>query len=274
MTVEPTPAGPAPAASAPVSTPAPAPAANEQTPAPSAAAPAEQAKTEPGTPAADPTAGQGEKDEQKPKSRFQERIDQLTAQKRDAEARAAAAEARLRRLETPPEAPNRELSFEEQEALRLRQVVRQERADDVAQEREESTRQIAVARAQMFQAKVEAVADRMPDLMERFSAVPVSDFAADFIAESEKAPEIAYYLGSNPHEANRLARLPVTRQAIELARLESKLQAAPQVRRTSAAPNPPPMVGGGTAVGPKPLSEMSMSEYRQYREAQDKARGR
>lgn len=269
MTVEPAPTGEIPAASTPALPAPPAPTI-ETTPAPSAAAPAEQVKTEPGEPAAEPEAGQGEKDEQKPKSRFQERIDRLTAEKRDAEARARAAEERLTKLQQPLEVPNRELTFDEQEALRVRQVFRQERADDFASEAQESAARAGQARQQMFEAKIEAVADRMPDLKEKFYSVPCSQFAADFIAESERAAEIAYFLGSNPQEANRIARLPDTRQAVELARLEGKLQAAPQVRKTSAAPNPPPMVGGGASPGPKDPADMSAGEYIEWRRKSSK----
>jgi hypothetical protein len=237
----------------------------EGNPAPSAAAPAEQVKTEPGEPAAEQEAGQGEKDEQKPKSRFQERIDRLTAEKREAEARARAAEERLTKLQQPLEVPkDRDLTFDEQENLRVKQAYREARADDVASEAQESAARAAQARQQMFEAKVEAVADRMPDLKDKFYSVPCSQFAADFIAESEKAAEIAYFLGSNPHEASRISKLPDTRQAVELARLEARLNAAPQVRKTSAAPNPPPTVGGGASPGPKDPSTMSMAEYNEW----------
>jgi hypothetical protein len=264
MTETATPAGEIPAASTPV-LPTPPASTIEGNPAPSAAAPAEQVKTEPGEPAAEPEAGQGEKDEQKPKSRFQERIDRLTAEKRDAEARARAAEERLTKLQQPLEVPkDRDLTFDEQESLRIRQAFRQERAAETEQEAIRGREEVFLKRKETFEAKAAAVADRMPDLLERFSAVPVSHFAADFIAESEKTAELAYYLGSNPHEAQRIASLPVTRQAIELARLESKIQAAPQVRKTSAAPNPPPTVGGGASPGPKSYSDMSMAEYNEW----------
>lgn len=272
MTTEATPAGATPAASTPALPAPPAPTI-ESTPAPSAAAPAEQVKTEPGESAADQTADQGEKDEQKPKSRFQERIDRLTAEKREAEARARAAEDRLKRLQQPLEVPkDRELSFDDQEKLRLREVLREQSAEQAAEEVAVENAKAEKKRHETFMEKVKAVADRMPDLAEKFSAVPVSHFAADFISESEKAAELAYFLGSNPHEAIRIANLPDTRQAVELARLEAKLQAAPQVRKTSAAPNPPPTVGGGVSPGPKDPSDMSMAEYSEWYRKRGKGR--
>ena len=268
MTVETTPAGAPPADSAPASTPAtvPPPPTTEQTPAPSAAEPAEQAQTEPGEPAAEQNAEQGEKDEQKPKKRWSERVDQLTAQKHALTAERDALRSELERLRQPIQAPtDRELTFEEQENLRLRQVVREERADQLESEvRRRQTEELSL-RQKTFEARVADVAERMPDFHEKFHQdLPVSDFAADFLADSERGAEIAYYLGSNPKEAAEIHRLPVAQQAIRLARLEARLSSAPQVRKTSAAPNPPPTVGGGVSPGPKDPSTMSMSEYAEW----------
>lgn len=267
-------AGASPAATVPELT-------TDTTPATSAAAPApEQAKTDPSQPPADTQeTGQNDKDDEQKqrRRRYQERIDQLTAQKRVAEARLAEMEVRYRTLLKEPDVPrDRELSYDEQENLRLRQVVRSERAEDVRSEAAQTAAQARQARLEMFQAKVESVADRMPDLAQKFSAVPVSEFAADFIAESERAAELAYYLGSNPHEAHRIASLPVPRQGVELARLESKLQAAPAVRKVSQAPNPPRIVDGGSAAPQaKSPSEMTEAEYSDwYRERKKKAEAR
>lgn len=267
MTDETTPAG-APPADSTSASPAPAQPPNEQTPAPSAAAPAEQAKTEPGTPAAEQTeAGQGEEEQSKPKSRWQERVDRLTAQKHALNAENEALKGELERLRKPIQVPSdRDLSFEEQEALRLRQVVREERADQLESElRQRQTREADLV-LKAINEKVQAVADRIPDITEKVfdPTLPVSPFAAEFIAESEKGAEVAYYLASNRAEAARIAAMPVTRQALELARLEARLNAAPQVRKMSAAPNPPPTVGGGVSPGPKDPSTMSMSEYAEW----------
>src|SRR5690606_36348849 len=67
-----------------------------------------------------------------------------------------------------------------------------------------------------------------------------SQETADFIATSDKGAEVAYFLTQNPSEAARLASLHSYHQGIELARIESRLTAAPQVRKQTAAPPPPP----------------------------------
>lgn len=271
MTETATPAGETPAASAPASTPAPAqPTTEQKTPAPSAAEPAEQVQTEPGQPSADTQdEGQGEDQEKsKPKHRWQDRVDRLTAQKHALTAENEALKAELDRLRKPIQAPiDRELSFEEQEALRLRQVVREERADEIEAEIRLRESRAADVRGQMLKEKVEAAAERIPDISEKVfdPTLPITPFAAEFISESDKGAEVAYYLASNRNEASRIAGLPVTQQAVELARLEARLNAAPQVRKVSQAPTPPPMVGGGqTAPLEKLPSEMSMAEYTEW----------
>ena len=61
---------------------------------------------------------------------------------------------------------------------------------------------------------------------------------AAVIREAEKGPDIAYFLGSNPKEAERISRLSPFLQAKEIGRLEAKLLADPPVRKTSSAPAP------------------------------------
>ena len=94
-------------------------------------------------------------------------------------------------------------------------------------------------RRQIFEAKVSSVSERSPDALAKFYAVPCSPVMADFLAETDKAGELAVFLGNNPHEAGRIAELPPTRQAIELARIEGRLSAPAEVRRVSQAPAPP-----------------------------------
>lgn len=279
MTVTPTPAGASPAASDPASTPAtvPPPPTTEQTPAPSAAEPAEQVKPETGKPSAERhDEGQGDNEEQpKPKSRWQDRVDRLTAQKHALNAENEALKAELARLRKPIQMPDRDLSFEEQEALRLRQVVREERADQLESELRQRQSREADLVSKAIHEKVQAAAERIPDITEKVfdPTLPISAFAAEFIAESERGAEVAYYLASNRTEAARIAAMPDTRQAVELARLEARLNAAPQVRKISQAPTPPPMVGGGqTAPVEKPPSEMSMAEYSEWYRKRNKRR--
>lgn len=278
MTVEPAPAGPAPAASAPASPAAPVPPTTEQTPAPSAAAPApEQKTTDTGEAPADQEGQGSDADEIKAKKRSaRQRIAELTAQKYALQAELDSARSEAARLRKPLEVPrDRELTFEEQDAYRLREAVRAERADEMEAEARRKEAAALEAQREMFAKRVEEASDRIPDLRERVSdpMLPISPYAVELIAESERGAELAYWLATNRSEAVRIYDLPPLKQAAELARIEARLQAAPQVRKVTQAPQPPPTVGGGNAQpGPKPPSEMSMAEYNAWYRERNKAR--
>ena len=101
----------------------------------------------------------------------------------------------------------------------------------------------------------------MPGLVEKFCALPrVSEAVAEFVAESERGAEVAYFLTQNPNEATRISSLHPYHAGIELARLEGRLQAAPVVRKVSQAPPPPPSMPGAPSPSAKSVTEMSVSD--------------
>ena len=61
---------------------------------------------------------------------------------------------------------------------------------------------------------------------------------AETIRESDLGPELAYHLGTNPKEAERISKLAPFLQAKEIGRIEAKLADAPPVKKTSSAPAP------------------------------------
>ena len=61
---------------------------------------------------------------------------------------------------------------------------------------------------------------------------------AETIQSSDVGPELAYYLGSNPKEADRISRMSPLSQAKEIGKIEAKLVSAPPVRKTTSAPAP------------------------------------
>ena len=96
----------------------------------------------------------------------------------------------------------------------------------------------------------------------------VTDAMAQTIQASEIGPEVIYYLGTNPKEADRIARLPVLLQAKEIGKLEAKLVSDPPVKRTSTAPAPIAPVNARTTgsnsydtTDPRSIKSMSTSEW-------------
>jgi len=68
--------------------------------------------------------------------------------------------------------------------------------------------------------------------------LPITDVMAQTIQASDNGPDIAYYLGTNPKEAERISRLMPLLQAKEIGRLEAKIASDPVTKRTSSAPAP------------------------------------
>lgn len=257
-----------PAAPAVDGAPVTAPEATSGTPAPTEATPAPEpsAGTEPATEAAPEAAKEGEpegQEEQKaPKVRFHERISQLVSQRKQAEAERDAALAEVQRLSQGLRPQNYDdLDFETQQRINTQEAVNAAMAEQAYSRAQHLERQAAATVAATFQTKVEAVRDQLPDFDLVFNgAVPVTPTMAEIIAESDRAPQVAYYLGKNPHEAARIASLPAHRQGLELARIEARVSPPSQARKVSRAPEPPPTVGATATQGVKDPARMSVSE--------------
>lgn len=92
--------------------------------------------------------------------------------------------------------------------------------------------------------------------------VEISDVMARAIAESDIPARLNYHLCANPEEADRISKLPPTRQAIEIGKLEDKLKAAPKPTNTPAPIRPN---GANGSIEPDP-SKMSYEKWLEWRE--------
>ena len=68
--------------------------------------------------------------------------------------------------------------------------------------------------------------------------LPITQVMAQAIQASDVGPDVAYHLGANPKEAERISKLPPLQQAKEIGKLEAKLADSPPVKKTSTAPAP------------------------------------
>ncbi len=176
-------------------------------------------------------------------------------------------------LEQIRSTPSDQLTFEQQEEMRLRSTVKAERLDQAKAGVQDTVRELQRAQFDAFQARVESVREQIPDFDQVVyrNEVPISDVTTDFLVDSDLGPQVAYWLGKNPADARRIYSLPPHRQGAELARIEARLSAAPQARKVSNAPAPVPTLGGSPAPAQKSPQEMSMSEYAAWRNAKRKA---
>jgi hypothetical protein len=207
-------------------------------------------------------------EEQKPRQKASERIGELYGRMKAMERERNAAIAEVERLRQPVVDPSQwdQMSYDQQQAAQVRQAVRQERADELAQEAQRRAMDADRARAEMFRQRVDAVRSQIKDIdvVLADSTLPVTEIGARFIAESEKGPHVAYWLAQNRGEAARIASLDPLSQAYELGRIEQRINAAPAARKVSQAPAPVPRVAGGANSGAKDPAAMTMDEYAAY----------
>jgi len=98
--------------------------------------------------------------------------------------------------------------------------------------------------------------------------LPITNVMAQTIQASDNGPDIAYYLGTNPKEADRISRLEPFLQAKEIGRLEAKVASEPVTKRTSSAPAPisPVTARGGHSgsfdtTDPRSIKTMTTSQW-------------
>jgi len=96
----------------------------------------------------------------------------------------------------------------------------------------------------------------------------ITPVMAESIQASDIGPEVAYFLGSNPKEADRIARLQPFLQAKEIGKIEAKLAANPPVKKTTSAPAPISPVTAKSSgqpaydtTDPRSIKTMSTSEW-------------
>ena len=78
----------------------------------------------------------------------------------------------------------------------------------------------------------------------------ITTVMAQAIQASDAGPDVAYYLGSNPKETDRISRLSPILQAKEIGRIEAKIANDVPVKRTTSAPAPISPVNARTSGNP------------------------
>lgn len=112
--------------------------------------------------------------------------------------------------------------------------------------------------------QIDAASDKYEDFDDVISNkdLVMTDAMAIAVMESPQGGEVAYFLGKNPAEAERISKLSATAQVREIDKIETKFQST-----TSSAPEPiQPTKGGDSPV--KDVSKMSMAEYAAHRNSQ------
>lgn len=125
-----------------------------------------------------------------------------------------------------------------------------------------------------FKSRREVALAEIPDYVEVAEAegVQISLPMRDAILTADNGPQIAYHLGKNPTEAERISKLSPGEQFFELGRISAKLS-APKEARVTQVPEPIKPLGTRASASVKDPGEMSMDEYAAYRKAQRNGAG-
>lgn len=169
----------------------------------------------------------------------------------------------------PPAAkdgPPKQEQFESYDEY-LRALTRHEIRTEMAQERQKLTGELEARELHGgFEKRVEAVREKHADFDEvAFSNDhQVSPTMRDAIMNTQDGAEIAYWLGQNHAESNRIARLSPNHQILELGRISARLaapKAAPLPKTASAAPPPIKPIRGADGTFEKDPARMTDAEW-------------
>ena len=173
--------------------------------------------------------------------------------------------AEMQAVKQPKELPPVD-QFESPEAYAEALAVR--KAEELLAQREYQKQQAAINDAY---AEREEEARAKYDDFEQVAYNPnlrVTDVMAETIKASDMGPDLAYWLGTNPKEADRISRLSPLLQAREIGKIEAKLAASPPVKPTTSAPAPITPVTARTSgnpsydtTDPRSVKAMSTSEW-------------
>lgn len=218
------------------------------------------------------------------KGRFvpQERLNEVTRHRREAERRADAlerelADLRQRQPAHQPQSNNDVPSLEafnydmaawsqamtehvtqrtlSQAEQRLQQAEQQRTQQQVAEQFDSRSREYAIANP--------GFEDRVADLARTVQFHPA---VIEVIGTSDHGPAVADYLATHLDEADRIARMQPHLAALQLGRIEAKVS-APKPKPVSNAPAPAPVLGGGSAVNKDP-ERMPIEEWLTWRRDQ------
>jgi len=216
------------------------------------------------TPAPEPVAVSAEEQQTTIKTFTQEEVDSMIGKRLARERRSWERE----RPKAPAALaePVSQDKFESVEAYA--EALATQKAEQLLQQRELERQQAAVVES--YHEKEEQARDKYDDF-EQVAYNPslkISTVMAQTIQASEIGPDIAYFLGSNPKEADRISRLSPFLQAKEIGKIEAKVAASPPTKKPSSAPAPIQPVAARASgapaydtTDPRSIKAMSTSDW-------------
>jgi hypothetical protein len=216
------------------------------------------------TPAPEPVVVSAEEQQTTIKTFTQEEVDSMIGKRLARERRSW--ERERPKAPAAPAEPVSQDKFESVEAYA--EALATQKAEQLLQQRELERQQAAVVES--YHEKEEQARDKYDDF-EQVAYNPslkISTVMAQTIQASEIGPDIAYFLGSNPKEADRISRLSPFLQAKEIGKIEAKVAASPPTKKPSSAPAPIQPVAARASgapaydtTDPRSIKAMSTSDW-------------
>ena len=142
------------------------------------------------------------------------------------------------------------------------------KAEELIAARDRQTQQAQVVEA--YSEREEKARDKYDDFEDVVynPKLRITDVMAESIQSSDNGPDLAYWLGSNPKEAERIARLSPILQAKEIGKIEVRLADNPPVKKSTSAPTPISPVTARSSgspshdtTDPRSIKTMTTSEW-------------
>jgi len=231
--------------------------------------------------------GEGQEDEQagqpkKGKGGFQRKIDRLTREKYELEAKLQAALAKPAGGEKPepaaaaandgkPQAENFDTHDEYVEALVDWKANQREAAKREQEQRDSETKK-QQATVDSWNQRVEAARKAHADYDDVMADADVElpPLVVDALMDSDHGGELAYWLASNREEAERIAKLSPVAAVRKLGEIEAGLRStpsSPQPKPVTKAPKPVTPVAAGTASPVPSSSDLDTDDFAAYEQA-------
>jgi hypothetical protein len=230
-------------------------------------APAQDVTATPDTAVASPEVAENQPEQSASKTFTQEELDaaigkRLAREQRKWEREQAARQAVPVAPKEVPSIDNFESPDAYAEALALK------KAEELLAQRDRQKEQAEIVEA--YSEREEKARDKYDDYEDVVynPKLRITDVMAETIQHSEIGPDLAYWLGSNPKEAERIARLSPIMQAREIGKVEAKLSDNPPVKKTTSAPTPISPVTARSSgspshdtTDPRSIKTMSTSDW-------------
>lgn len=172
-----------------------------------------------------------------------------------------------------PQAPKYE-DYDSEEAYidaltdyKVQARLQQAESERERRERERQERQQQEETQKALQTKLSEGAQKYDDFEDVVydDSVPINQHMVEALADSDYAADIAYHLGSNPQEAQRIAQMSPTKAAREIGRLENRFARPQQQSQQTKAPEPPKRIRGGGDTTKKDPEKMTVDEWMEAR---------